>query len=195
MTRLASVTSITKVTGASATLRVLRSRAPYDFTAQDQLTNAASISTVISGTHTFSAGVVPGNPIFVAEEVAEADLDGYTVDMTWSCPGGSGVTRPQGWQFRLSDIGCTGVTQKLTLRYTTNPKRVYLEQYGNSGVFVVEPTATTTSGEAFAIELGRLTIDGVLLSHNTNQAQVRLDEVSWAGTNVCSTGTYTFQAE
>jgi hypothetical protein len=194
MTRFASVTSISKVSGSTAQLRVLRTRGAFGFTQQDLLTSGSSISTVISATHTFSSGSVSGNPVFVAEEVAESALDAYVVDMQWTCPAATGVTRPKGYQFRLSDIGCVG-NQKMTLRYATSPKRVYLEQYGNSAFYLVEPTVSTTSGEAFVFEEGGLTIDGVLLSSNSNTAQVRLDEISWKGVSVCSPGTYTFVAE
>lgn len=196
MTRLASVTEITRVTGPnSINARALRTRSAFNYDEDDQLEDASTISTVISGTHTFQTGDVAGNPVFVAVEVGEADVDAFTVDMEWTCPSGTGVARPQGYQFRLSDIGCTGINQKMALRYTTNPKRVWLEQYGTSTVSFGKPTVTVQDGQAFVIDIGGLHVEGVLLSADAQDAEVRFDELEWKGTPVCDTGTYTFGVE
>jgi hypothetical protein len=196
MTRQGSVTSATLVTGVSGkTLRMMKAGQTAHFSASDALDAPANVATAVTGAHSYSAGAIYGYPLFAIEELAPSELDDLTVDLAWSCStSGSGQARPQGYQFRLSDIGCADV-QKFTLRYATAPNRVMLEPYGNPDARLVEPTQTTTEGEAFAFDEFGLQIDGVLLSATANAAVVRLDELTFNGSAVCATGTYTLSPE
>ncbi len=197
MTRRAWVTSISPVSVPSGyTLRAVHEDAGYDFSAADQLNNATAISTAITQPTTFATGAMMGSPAFTVSEIMASESASFEVDMAWSCgTGGTTVTRPQGYQFRLSDIGCPA-TQKMTLRYVnTAPKRVMIEQYGNAAMSKVEPTVTTGQGQAFVFEVGDLMIDGAVVSATSTQAVVRIDEVTWNGVSACTPGTYTFEVE
>lgn len=196
MTRKSWITSITVAEAPTgSTPRVIRSTAPYRFTAGDQLEDASTISTVLSGTTNFSSGELRGSSPFVAEEIAEGDLDGFAFDMTWTCSStGATVNRPQGYQFTLADIGCPG-HQRMTLRYSATPKRVMIEQYGLVGMSEVEPTTTTSDGEEFLWAWGGLTVNAAVQSATSSQAVVKLKEITWHGTGACTPGTYTFAAE
>jgi hypothetical protein len=176
-------------------LRVVKQTSVFHVNSQDALYNASEISTLISGTTSFGSNVLRGDPPFVAEEILLSQLGAFTVDMTWSCgSGGTSRTLPQGYQFRMSDIGCSG-NQKFTLRYATNPKRVYLEFYGNPNFMKAEPTATTSEGEAFTFEHLGFLVDGVVVSTSSSSAVVKLNEISLNGVSSCTPGTYTFLAE
>ncbi len=197
MTRASWVNTIDNLSiPAGYTLRVIHSDTDFRWSASDLLVNPSAVSTALSTSNTFNSGLIDGNPIFVVSEVAEDDLLDFSLNMSWTCGGNAtAVSSPQGYQFALSDIGCTGYDQKLTLRYATNPGRVSLEQYGTAAVSRTEPTSTVVDGEAFVFDRENFLIDGVLLSHDGTQAQVRLDTIQINGVNVCQTGTYTFLAE
>lgn len=196
MTRQAWVSSISPVNFPSGTvLRVIKQTPSFHMTDTDTLASASEISTQISGTTSFGSNVLRGDPPFVAENIPLSDLGAYEVDMTWTCgSGGNALTLPQGYQFRLSDIGCSG-NQKFTLRYATNPKRVYLELYGNPNFRRVEPTSTTSDGQAFIFEQDQFLLDAAVVSTSSSQAVVKINEISINGTSYCTPGTYTFQAE
>ncbi|HNH49028.1 MAG TPA: hypothetical protein PKY30_18430 [Myxococcota bacterium] len=197
MTRQAWISAITPVNLPSGgTLRVVKQVSLFTFNGEDALYNATNISTVLpSGTTNFGANVLRGDPPFVGEELNPSNITSYEVDMTWTCgTGGTPKTLPQGYQFRLSDIGCSG-NQKFTLRYATNPKRVYLELYGSPNYQLVEPTTTTSTGEAFAFDKPTFQVDATVLSTSSTQATVRIDEISLSGVELCTPGTYTFEAE
>ena len=156
----------------------------------------STVSSVVGATNTYTTGVIDGNAAFVVSELPISKLDEFELDITWSCgTGHEATTNPQGYQFRLSDIGCAGYSQKMTLRYATNPNRVSLEQYGNTAVSRTEPTTTVTGGQAFAFDRGALSIGGVLQSHNAQQAVVDIDYIRWDGVDLCTAGVYTFAAE
>ncbi len=197
MTRASWVTSIDSINIPSGyTIRVIHSDSTFSWGSNDELVNASQISTVLGASNTFNSGVIDGNPIFVVEEVSDTDLMDFSLDIQWTCGGAyTAANSPQGYQFRLSDIGCTGYNQRLTLRYASSPNRVSLEQYGTSAVSRTEPTATVVDGEAFVFDREGLLIDGVLLSHSPSSATVRLDTIQAGGINVCQTGTYVFSAE
>jgi len=197
MTRASWVDSIDNLDIPSGyTVRVIKSDTEFEWNANDLLVNASTVSNALSTTNTFNSGVIDGNPIFVVSEVDEDDLLDFSLDIEWTCGGSyTSVSSPQGYQFALSDIGCTGYDQKLTLRYDTGPNRVSLEQYGTAAVGRTEPTATVVDGEAFTFDRENLLIEGVILSHDSTEAEVRLDTIQADGVNVCSTGTYTFAVE
>lgn len=150
----------------------------------------------VTGSHTYATGLVSGTPYVLVEEADPDDVLDGSLNLTWTCQsGGTAQTDAQGWQFRLSDIGCSGLAQKLTLRYKTGPGRVELEMYGHRGYQIVEPTTTTTSGQAFIFDRWGLELDATLLSYSANTATVRIDQLDVNGTSACSPGTYTFNAE
>lgn len=196
MTRQAWISSISPVNLPSGSqMKVVKQTPSFRFTSTDALENASSIATSITGTTNFDSQVLRGDPPFTVEEMALSNLGAYTVDMTWSCgSGGTTRTLPQGYQFRLSSIGCSG-NQKFTLRYATSPNRVYLEPYGNPSVSSVEPTTTTSTGQAFVFEHNGIVLDATIISTNSTHAVVRIDEISVDGVDQCTPGTYTFEVE
>lgn len=83
----------------------------------------------------------------------------------------------------------------MTLRIASSPSRVSLEQYGTGAVSRTEPTQTTVEGKAFSFDRGNISVDGVVLSSNAQQAQVKINHVKWNGLPICTAGTCTFSAE
>jgi hypothetical protein len=196
MTRKAWITNITPYSWPSGVgLKAIKTFGNFFFTSADLLKNPSSTSVSISGNTSIDSGILPGQPMFAVEEVLEANIGTLQVDMTWSCTRtASTVSKPQGYQFRLSTIGCPA-NQKFTLRYATSPNRVYLEPYGLPDMNVVEPTTTTTEGKAFVIEHSGLMIDGTLVSTSSSQAVLDIDAITWQGENACTPGTYTLAVE
>ncbi len=198
MTRSAWVTAIDQVSvPTGVTLRVIKSNQKFSFDLADGLKNASTVSSVVNASNDYSTGVIDGNPVFVVSELATSLVDDFQVDMEWSCSNTfTDTTSHQGYQFRLSDIGCTGdYIQKLTLRVASSPNRVSLEHYGTAAVSRTVPTQTTSEGKAFSYDKGNVSIDGVVLSNNAQQASVKINHVKWNGINLCDAGTYTFAAE
>lgn len=196
MTRRAWVTNISPVNLPSGvTLRAITATDKFHVNRRDQLMSPSTTSLTISGSTTLSTGALRGDPIFVAENVSIEDAAAMTVDMSWTC-GASVQTVPKsrGYVFRPADIGCTGI-QKLVLRYDSSPNRVTLEQYGDPSIAVVEPTTTTSLGQAITFERGSLALDATLISHTTNAAVLKIDSLSWNGAALCTAGTYTLPAE
>lgn len=195
MTNRSWITATSIVEDNGQTLRIAKTDTDLQFNANDSLLNASTVSYALTSSNQYSSGTVRGNTYFLANDMDLDDALGMEVDITWATgTGGTAATLPQGWQFSLDDIGCEW-KQKFTLRYATSPNRVEIEQYGNPGFSRVEPTVTTSEGQAFAFEGYGLTIDGVLLSQSGQSATVRLDEIQFDGEDACSTGTYTFAAE
>mgnify|MGYP007066201706 CR=1 FL=1 len=195
MTNQAWVTSVILVDDNGNDLRVIEDGEDFVWNSSDQLVNYSSISTAITGQHSFSQGVISGNPPFVAWGSPRADLDDMVVDMAWSCgTGGNTVTRAQGWQFKLSDIGCDPV-QKITMRYATSPNRIEFEPYGNPNLAVVAPATTTQDGKAFSVDLWGLVLEGTLTDWDANEASVTFDSIEFLGDSACTADDYTFNAE
>lgn len=197
MTRSAWITSINQVSVPSGrTLRVIKSDKKFSFDQADALKDPTVVASVVNATNRYSTGVIDGNATFVVSELPLSEIDDFTVDIGWSCSSSfTETSSPPGYQFRLSDIGCTGYNQKMTLRVGSGPNRVRLEQYGTAAVGRTEPTQTTTEGKAFAFDRGPLSIDGVVLSSNTQQASVKINYLRWNSSDICTAGTYTFAAE
>ena len=176
-------------------LRAITSTQPFHFNRADHLANASTISTAISGQTTFASGVLHGDSPFAVEHVSSADFAALTVDMTWTCGAPTtDETLAQGYVFRASDLGCPGI-QKFVIRYLTNPNRVTLEQYGNRALYLVEPTTTTTLGQAFTFERGSLSLDATVRSHTANAMVLQVDSMQYNGANACTAGTYTVAHE
>ncbi len=198
MTNQASVTAASWVTGTPGkTLRMVRGDQTVSFDLDDALENPGATGVVISGSHSFNAGVYVGNPYFVVEDLDDFEGDDFQVDLSWTCgTGGEPRDLGQGWQLRPEDVGCgSDYIQKLTLRYFDSPNRVEVQQYGNPDYTIVEPTTTTVDGEAFVFERWGLTVDATLLSWGPSQATIRVDEISLLGLPICTAGIYTLAPE
>ncbi len=195
MTSESSITAIDEVDYGGATVRVAKPSVELHFDGADQLDYPSTVSYALTGSDDFSTGQVQGNAWFVANEVPQGDVLGLEVDLAWSAgTGGDTVSRPQGWVVDLDALGC-GAKQKLTLRYLTSPNRVEFEQYGSISWVHAEPTVGTQEGQAFAVDMMGLEIDGVVLSTSSQQAVVRFDMIRFNGEDVCETGSYTLPAE
>lgn len=196
MTRTAWITTISPTNlPSAANLRVLKQANAFHISATDLLDNASTLSVPVNGNLSFDGGILRGDPPFVAERIPIGNAYNYEMDMSWTCgSAGPARTLPHGYQFRLSDIGCTG-NQKLTLRYAANPNRVYLEQYGNPNFQLVEPTTSVQDGQAFAYDDGGFSLDATILAVSSTQATVRIDSMSLGQLPLCTPGTYTFGSE
>lgn len=194
VTARADVTNVTPVGTMPASLRVARRAQSFRFDTADALANADQVSAVVSGSTGFSAGQVAGNAPFILGEVSEAAAWGNQVDMTWTC-GTSGPTRtrPQGYQLRLSDLGC-GAAQKLTVRpvLTQGPRRLEWEFYGDLGYREITLLGTN---DTFAFSRDSFHVAGRWLGVSGQQAQLQLDAAAVAGVDYCTTGTYTLPQE
>ena len=174
---------------------MVTSTEPYTYSVDDTLVNAGQIATVVSGTTAFSSGTLRGNSPFVASEMSVADLNDYEVDMTWTCGSGApAVTRPAGYTFKLSDLGCPA-TQRMTLRVANVPPRVTVELYGYIGSCFTSSTAPTADGAGFVFHEGGLVVAGAVVSSNAQQAVVKLEAATYDGVAACTPGTYTLPRE
>jgi hypothetical protein len=147
------------------------------------------------GSTTIPVGVLSGNAPIYIHEIASEEMWGSQVDIAWMCGnGGQPRIYPQGYQFRLNQIGCMG-NQKLTLRYTPGSHRVSIEQYGNPNYQLTQPTKTTPAGEEFEFKSSALWVKGAILAANEAAATIRVDAIQVNDMPICSTGTFTFLAE
>lgn len=196
MRRADWVTEIELVEDNGNDLRVLKAGQTGRFNRSDQLLNANTVSAAITGTHMFSTGVIPGYPLFTANEIGFPGRWSMEVDMEWSCNGSpttlSGL--PTGYIVPTETIGCDAV-QDLVLRVLNSPNRVHIEQYGYPQHKIVVPTTTTPSGRRFVHEWNFFRLDATVESWNGSSATVRIDEMTWDGVDVCEEDTYVFQAE
>ncbi|MCK6507962.1 hypothetical protein L6R53_32110 [Myxococcota bacterium] len=196
MRRADWVTDIVLVEGQGRSLRVLRDGKTAAFNGSDQLINASTESTAITGTHTFSTGVIPGYPLFVTSETDLDDLYEMEVDLEWSCEASPGTVSglSTGYIIPTETIGC-GTVQDLVLRVYNSPNRVHIEQYGYPQHKVVIPTSNTPSGRRFVYDWNYFHLDATLEDWDSSSADIRIDQMKWDGTNVCDADSYTFQAE
>lgn len=196
MRRADWITDIELVEDKGKDLRVLHDGQTARFNGSDQLLKATTVSTAITGTHSFSTGTIPGYPLFVASEISPADRWEMQVDLDWSCETSpstvSGLST--GYIVPTETIGCDTV-QDLVLRVYDSPNRVHIEQYGYPQHKVVIPTSNTPSGRRFVYDWNYLHLDATLEDWDSSSADVRIDELKWDGTDVCDADSYTFQAE
>lgn len=196
-TSQAVITSTTVVAGPASGLKAIRPGNTFRFTAADALDLPSNQYVSLSGTQSHVASALGGSTVFVAEEVTEGDLWDHQLDVTWTCgSGGTSTPAAQGYKLALDQIGC-GVKQTLTLRprLATAPKRIEWELYGQPDQPYVTPVQTVPGGHAFAVDIGRLSLDATLLSTTSQAATVRIDSLTWSGDSICTPGTYTLPVE
>lgn len=194
MTNRADITSVSPVGTMPATLRVVERGHDFHLDADDHLVDQDEVSSVVSGTTSFGADTVGGNPPFIFEGVSlSAVAAGKKVDATWTC-GTTGATHTasQGYQLRLSDAGCSAV-QKLTVRpVLTGTRRLDWEFYGDGTHRIPTPLGISDS---FSYSAGTLAITGAWLGTVGQNARIRLDSITVGGLPQCSTGVYTLTRE
>ncbi len=202
LTNAAWITSIELTDPLPVGLRVIRANHPFTFDDGDHLNAPGVVGIALSGSQQqFATGVISGLPAFVADEVpATADMDAQ-VDMTWQCSSTTPLEEvflDAGYTFSLGDIGCsTSPVQKFTIRPVPAlaPKYLAVELYGDIWSRQIAYLRLHGNEQRFNVRRGPLHVKGALLSMGPNGAQLRLDQIEWNGSSVCSTGTYTLPVE
>lgn len=195
MTNLAWVTQIDVVEDQGYTLKVVK---PDQEILWNDLTDELGISTdafTLSEENPFDEEDVSGNPVFVVEEMDPDDAGGLQITMTWSADVGPTLIQAPGYVFSLDDIGCDG-PQRFVMRLYGDPLWVAFELYGNPNLSWAMPTTPAGgSGRAFSTSARGLALAGVVLSHDSQDAEVVLTTIAWQNLGVCEEDTYTFPAE
>lgn len=195
LTMNAWITGITVNEDAGNDLRLLDPGVSFSRGYNDLISGLSSMSTLVSGTHTFSTGEHSGFAPFVVEEMDKGDIGDLEVELTWTC--GSGATaqaRPSGYVVDLESMDC-GVEQDLVMRVLNSPNRVQWELYGAANYSKVVGTVNAVDGREFTLQRGDLYVKGTVRDWDATEAEVRFDAISYDGVDLCETGTYTFPAE
>lgn len=192
---ISQISVINKPEGSS--LRVIKPLVQFQFDGDDRLSNPAMSGYLLTASHSFSGGQLVGNPQFVFDEVDPGSLGTVEVDVSWTCDLAMPVvSAPLAWKLKVADLSCSGLGEQLySFRYDALHSRVSFGLYGSPYLQVYADAQSTVDGSAFTFEFNGAVVDGVILSYSTEQATVRLDEVSYMGLPVCATGTYTLPGE
>lgn len=189
-----AISSVTIPSGGM--LRLLHDGTPaFRWAHDDSLVNAGSISTSITGAVNFSTPNPKAPGVFVGNGIPASSLDDYLVSMSWTTITNSGPTLPQGWSLKLQDIGCSTYKQYFTVRRMTSPERVTVEPYGFPSERRVFPATHSTGTTSFDISYADLHLAGQLQSMSSQGATLVLSTMTYSGSNVCSTGTYSMAPE
>lgn len=203
LTGSAWITDIDLVTDQGETIRVVKKNMDYAFDATDSLLDANNVSIALQSTNDFQEGFITGSAPFVLQEVAGDTTANFVVDMEWTCgslQAHEDLTPSQGFSFALSDLDCV---QSWPQRFTFRPKPYISPKYAQVEIYgtlndririALEPNSS--SGYDFSFDRAGLKFEGSLNSYNAaNGASVTVDELSFAGVDLCTTGTYTADAE
>ena len=194
MTKHAWVDSIAVVTEDVDSLRVVDVDEGVRFV-DDALVDASSISTVLSGTTTFSSGEITGRPAIVAEGWSASGAPDVELDIAWTCSTDPFHYQPQppGYVFSLDDIGCSW-NQDVVVR--NGPGRFLWQARGDATAELESPTTEDMYGNLeFTLTFGSFEMVGEATSVGPQSATFDLSSITYAGVPVCTTGTYTFPAE
>ena len=115
--------------------------------------------------------------------------------MSWTTGTNTGPTLTQGWTLKLEDIGCSTYKQSFTLRRLSSPERIRLEPYGLPGEGEEFPATYSSSTQSFNISYAEFHIVGQLQSMSSQGATLVISTLTYQGSNVCSTGTWSMAAE
>jgi hypothetical protein len=168
---------------------VLKAGARAKFTATDLLVDPTVVSFALGQQNTFLPAALEGMPVFLHPPIPEGQLVNGKVNMTWTCGTTNTVTRPQGYTFRTSDLGCPGM-QKVTFRKMGELLR--FELYGSVNDVV---DTTLAQDGSFTLSHSNLTVNGKLLSATNQGASLQLISATTAGLSTCEPGTYAIGIE
>ncbi len=194
MTNAAWVTQIDIVEDQGNALKVVQPDEPIVWDPDDTLGSTVGTFT-LDAENPFDVEEVSGHPVFVVEEVDLDNVGQMQVEMAWSCGTAPTVSQAQGYVISLNALDCS-LPEKLVMRTYGNPLWVSFEQYGNPNYSLAVPT-TPAGGDdlAFTVHVGLLEVEGTLLSHDSQDAEVALTTITWDGVGICDEGTYVFNAE
>lgn len=189
-----AITGVTIPSGGS--LRLLKDAThAFRWTHGDLLVNASSISTSITGDVTFTTPKPKAPGIFVANGVPTSSLDDFRVSLSWTTGTNTGPTLAQGWALKLEDIGCSTYKQSFTLRRLTSPERLVVEPYGFPAEGETFPATYASGTASFNFSYANFHMVGQLQSMSSQGATLVLSTITYLGSNVCSTGTYSMAPE
>ncbi len=190
LTNAASVTQVSLVDDSGYPLRVLKRAAEAQFLVNDTLQSPASVSTLLTGQHSFAASPLRGMPKFLHPPMLLGTLVDAQVDLTWSCGAADTVVTPdQGYSLALSAMGCPAI-QRVTMR--PGDTSVRLEFYGNASYAL---TTNLAADGSFSFNRDGLAVSGKVLSAGANGASVQLLSATFDGVSQCTPGTYTWPPE
>jgi hypothetical protein len=162
---------------------------------EELLVRPGDVAIPLGPTNSWPEHTVSGFPPLIAEYV---DLNGpldIAADITWTCPptGFEEVPVPGGFVASVSDLGCGPSGQNILLR--PRGDQLTLELSGSGFHRVYSDLLPGPTGDAFAFDVGAMSIEGRIVSYGVDDIDVALDEVTFNGQPACNLGTSMWLAE